>query len=114
MMEFIGDKDGNPNPSLPNSNWITSDDYNEVIEQTSKLYQKAKLVHADLSEYNIFKCANGKIILFDLGSSVNIIQPNSGLFLKRDITNINRFFKKRGVKVLDVDSAIRKITGENK
>ena len=114
IMQFIGDDAGVPCPILLNSNSVVSQDYGEIIKQVSKLYQKAKLVHADLSEYNIFKCANGKIILFDLGSSVNIIQPNSGLFLKRDITNINRFFKKRGVKVLDVDSAIRKITGENK
>ena len=86
MMEFIGDKDGNPNPSLPNSNWITSDDYNEVIEQTSKLYQKAKLVHADLSEYNIFKCLDGRIVFFDFGSFFSKYkQHNSKQFLIRDI-----------------------------
>ena len=114
VMEFIGDDAGIPCPILLNSNSVVLEDYAEIIEQVSKLYQEAQLVHADLSEYNIFKRANGKIILFDFGSSVNIKQPNSGQFLKRDIANINRFFKKRGVKVLDVDSAIRKVTGENK
>lgn len=114
VMEFIGDDAGIPCPILLNSNSVLSEDYREIIEQMSKLYQKAKLVHADLSEYNIFKCTNGRIVLFDFGSSVNIKQPNSGQFLKRDITNINRFFRGRGVKVLDGESAIRKITGENK
>lgn len=114
VMEFIGDDAGIPCPILLNSNSVLSEDYREIIEQMSKLYQKAKLVHADLSEYNIFKCTNGRIVLFDFGSSVNIKQPNSGQFLKRDITNINRFFREGGVKVLDGESAIRKITGENK
>lgn len=114
VMEFIGDDAGIPCPILLNSNSVISEDYREIIEQMSKLYQKAKLVHADLSEYNIFKCTNGRIVLFDFGSSVNIKQPNSGQFLKRDITNINRFFRERGVKVLDGELATRKITGENK
>src|ERR671928_419824 len=113
VMEFIGNEAGVACPTLVNSNHLTSNDYKEIIRQISKLYQKAELVHADLSEYNIFKCPNGNIILFDFGSSVNIKQPNSRQFLKRDIANINTFFTKRGVKVLDLESAIHKITGEN-
>ena len=114
VMEFIGDDAGVPCPILVSSNSVTAKDYKEIIGQISKLYRKAELVHADLSEYNIFKCANGRIILFDFGSSVNIKQPNSRQFLKRDIANINTFFTKRGIKVLDVESAIRKVTGEDK
>src|SRR5919202_512456 len=115
VMEFIGDDiSGIPCPVLVNSNSITSHDYKEIITQTSMLYQKAQLVHADLSEYNIFKCAKGRIVLFDFGSSVNIQQPNSRQFLTRDIANINTFFTKHGVKVLDVESAINKVTGEDK
>ncbi len=114
VMEFIGNDAGVPCPILVNSNHVTSSDYKEIIRQISKLYQKAELVHADLSEYNIFKCPNANIILFDFGSSVNIKQPNSQQFLKRDIANINTFFTKRGVKVLDMESAIHRVTGENK
>jgi RIO kinase 1 len=114
VMEFIGNDAGVPCPIFVNSNHVTSSDYKEIIGQISKLYQKAELVHADLSEYNIFKCPNGKIILFDFGSSVNIKQPNSRQFLTRDIVNINTFFTKRGVKVLDMESAIHRVTGENK
>ena len=114
VMEFIGDDAGGiPCPILVNSNSITSNDYKEVITQVSNLYQNAQLVHADLSEYNIFKCAKGRIILFDFGSSVNIQQPNSRHFLTRDIANINTFFGKRGVKVLALESAISKVTGED-
>jgi RIO kinase 1 len=114
VMEFIGNDAGVPCPILVDSNQVTSSDYKEIIGQISKLYQKAELVHADLSEYNIFKCPDGNIILFDFGSSVNIKQPNSRQFLKRDIANINTFFTKQGVKVLDMESAIHRVTGENK
>ena len=113
VMEFIGDEDGNPCSNLLSSDSVTSEDYEEVMEQTSKLYQKAQLVHADLSEYNIFKCANGRIMLFDFGSSVNTRHPNSKQFLIRDIVNVNRFFEKRGIEVLNIELAIEKITGGN-
>ena len=111
VMEFIGDEDGKPCATLVNSDSVTSEDYGEIIQQTSKLYQKAELVHADLSEYNIFKCSDGRIMFFDFGSSVNIKHPNSKQFLIRDIININGFFEKRGIKVLNNDLAIHAIIG---
>jgi RIO kinase 1 len=84
-----------------------------VIEQLSLLYRKANLVHADLSEYNIFR-AEGGIVLFDFGSAVDIKQPNSKRFLVRDIQNVNRFFEKRGIRVIDASRLIEKITGASK
>ena len=41
-----------------------------------KLYRKAGLVHADLSEYNIFKFG-GEDVLFDMGSAVLTTHPES-------------------------------------
>jgi RIO kinase 1 len=113
VMEFIGDSKGNPSPSLLESE-IVSDDYYHVIEQLALLYQKARLVHADLSEYNIFKTDNG-LMFFDFGSAVDIGHPNSKQFLIRDVININRFFAKRGIeKILDTVHAVDEIIGETK
>lgn len=112
VMEFIGDSEGNSVPPLVESE-VTSDDYRQVMEQVTLLYQKARLVHADLSEYNIFKTGNG-IMLFDFGSAVDIQHPNSKQFLVRDVMNVNRFFEKRGIKVLDSARAVEKIKGDNK
>jgi RIO kinase 1 len=112
VMEFIGDSEGNPAPQLVESQ-VTPDDYRQVIEQMTTLYQKARLVHADLSEYNIFKTDQG-IMLFDFGSAVDIQHPNSKQFLVRDVVNVNRFFEKRGIEVLDAAQAVEKIRGENK
>jgi len=113
VMEFIGDSEGNPMPALLDAKEITLNDYEQVIEQMTILYQKAKLVHADLSEYNIFKADSG-IILFDFGSAVDIQHPKSKQFLLRDVMNINRFFEKRGIEVLNTDRVVEKIRGNTK
>ena len=63
-----------------------------------RLYQEANLVHGDFSEYNIFKTKNG-LVLFDLGSAVDLRHPNTKEFLKRDINNISKFFVNRGLTV---------------
>ncbi|HXG07113.1 MAG TPA: serine protein kinase RIO, partial [Nitrososphaera sp.] len=113
VMEFIGDSEGAPAPSLVELEEVTPDDYMQVIEQISILYQKARLVHADLSEYNIFKTDKG-IVLFDFGSAVDVRHPNSKQFLVRDVMNVNRFFEKHGIEVIDVAAALEKIKGESK
>ena len=113
VMEFVGDSEGNPVPALINTEEITLNDYQQVIEQMTILYQKAKLVHADLSEYNIFKTDLG-IMLFDFGSAIDIQHPNSKQFLLRDVMNINRFFEKRGIKVLNTAQVLEEIRGDTK
>jgi len=111
VTEFVGSEGGRA-PTLVESQ-VTSDDYKQVIDQVKLLYQKARLVHADLSEYNIFKTESG-IVLFDFGSAVDIQHPNSKQFLVRDVMNVNRFFEKRGIEVLDTALAVEKIKGDNK
>ena len=80
-----------------------------MIEQVSLLYRKANLVHADLSEYNIFRSDKG-IMLFDFGSAVDIKHPNSKQFLVRDILNVTRFFQKHGVETGDIADIVEQIT----
>jgi RIO kinase 1 len=111
VMEFVGDSEGNPMPALVNAEEITLNDYQQVVEQMTMLYQKAKLVHADLSEYNIFKTDLG-IMLFDFGSAVDIQHPNSKQFLLRDVMNINRFFEKRGIEFLNTAQVVGKVRGD--
>ena len=97
-MDFVG-QNGTPAKSLLTSKTDESD-YEEAISIIKKMYKKAKLVHGDFSEYNIFKTSNG-LIVFDLGSAVDLRHPNAQEFLKRDINNISRFFNKRGISVED-------------
>ncbi len=97
-MEFVG-QGGSPEKLLLNSE-VNGYDYQQAISIIRDLYQKAKLVHGDYSAYNIFKTPSG-LIVFDLGSAVDLRHPNAHEFLKRDINNINNFFIKRGVSVED-------------
>ncbi|MGQ9469531.1 MAG: serine protein kinase RIO [Nitrososphaerales archaeon] len=106
VMEFIG-YDGKPAPLL-NEVEVKQRDYRRVISLIEKLYKNANLVHADLSEYNIFK--HGKsLILFDFGSAVDVRHPLSKEFLIRDINNINRFFIKRGLRVEPLEDLLKKV-----
>ncbi len=96
VTEFIG-KNGMPTKTLLESK-VDSHDYDQSIELIVRLYHDAKLVHGDFSGYNIFKTCSG-LMLFDLGSAVDLQHPRSDEFLKRDINNITKFFVKRGLTV---------------
>jgi len=96
VLEFVG-KNGVPAKTLVETE-TDENDYKDAISIISQLYKKAKLVHADFSEYNIFKTHNG-LIIFDLGSAVDVRHKNAKEFLERDIKNITRFFVKRGLTV---------------
>jgi RIO kinase 1 len=109
VMEFVGDEEGNVAIQLADGE-VTPADYDEIVKQLSILYQKAGLVHADLSEYNIFKNPKGEIMLLDFGSAVDVKHPNAKQFLVRDVQNVNRFFIKRGIDVIETSKLVEKIT----
>jgi RIO kinase 1 len=110
VMEFIG-KDGRSAPSmkeqLPDN---PEKNYKLLLTYLVRLYRKADLVHGDLSEYNIMVW-KGKPVLFDMSQSVPSSHPLAKSLLERDLTNVNRFFSRLGVKVLTVDEAYRRIVG---
>jgi len=110
VMEFIG-KNGASAPSmkeqLPDN---PEKNYKLLLTYLVRLYRKADLVHGDLSEYNIMVW-KGKPVLFDMSQSVPSSHPLAKSLLERDLTNVNRFFSRLGVKVLTVDEAYRRIVG---
>ena len=109
IMEFIGG-DGIPAPTLAEVE-VDDKDLDQVLLIIKKLYQKAHLVHSDLSEFNLFKHSS-KIIAFDFASAVNISHPMSDDFLLRDLNNINRFFVKRGYSSFNIKEMYKDIVGE--
>jgi len=94
VMEFIGSPPMHA-PTLAEVE-VDESDYERTFKSISKLYRSAQLVHADLSEYNIFKWGK-ELVVFDMGTAVTTSHPQAGNFLLRDITNIVRFFRKRGI-----------------
>lgn len=103
VMEFIGEDDA-PAPTLkekPPKN--PGRMYKILLEHVKSLYMRAKLIHSDLSEYNIMNL-NDNPVIFDMSQSVHIEHPKADEFLLRDLNILNRFFKKLGVKVKNTDS----------
>ena len=108
VMEFIG-QDGVNAPSLKEQ---APDDpekvYGVLLTFLERLYRKADLVHGDLSEYNVMMW-KGKPVIFDVAQAVPTSHPMAAFFLRRDLTNVNRFFSRLGVKVLSVEEAYKRV-----
>jgi len=94
VMEFLGDENG----AFPQLRLAEFEDaqavYDEIIEYIRLLWKKAKLVHGDLSEYNIL-FGKGHPYLIDMGQAVTLDHPHAPGFLKRDLEQLNRFFNER-------------------
>lgn len=106
VMGFLGDKRGVPAPRLKDVELVGSDIearwkllYLQLLGYTRILYQTCRLVHADLSEYNILY-HNDKLWLIDVSQSVEHDHPRSLEFLRMDIKNISDFFRRKDVNVL--------------
>lgn len=97
VLEYIGDKE----PAEQIKDHLPEDTerfFNEVINYARLLYQKAKLVHADLSEYNILNYQDNPVFIdFSQGTSIEDMQ--AGEYLERDAKNLARFFRKAGLDV---------------
>jgi len=101
VMEYIGTPPERA-PTFAESD-VDEQDYDWTFETISLLCRRAKLIHADMSEYNVFKSGSERV-LFDMGSAVLLSHPQAGELLKRDVSNMVRFFKKRGIFKRDADS----------
>jgi RIO kinase 1 len=108
VMGFIGEE-GVPAPKLIDCD-VGKKDYLQIIRSMELIYKKADLVHADLSEYNVLKY-DDKLVIIDFGSAVSTKHPLASEYLIRDITNVNRFFEKNGIPVVDSEKLLSRITG---
>ncbi len=115
LMEFIGENEV-PAPTLVEAGKelrrMDSADvhsiFEDVIENVRRLFRKAELVHADLSEYNIMLF--DRVYFIDMGQAVLRDHPMAMSYLKRDVRNVVRFFSKYGVKA-DEESIFNEIAG---
>ncbi|CAJ1817659.1 unnamed protein product [Sphenostylis stenocarpa] len=103
VMEFIG-KSGWAAPRLKDAALSLDklrEGYVEVIIAMRTLYQKCKLVHGDLSEYNILYY-EGHLYIIDVSQAVDPEHPHALDFLREDCVHVSDFFKKRGVAVMTI------------
>ena len=105
IIEFIGDEDGNPAPTVKNlPPQDPNDFYEKLVDQMDKFINKANLIHGDLSSYNILNFDEEPVII-DVSQSVVKDHIIARELLERDIKNISFEFKKMGV-----DTSIEDLT----
>lgn len=120
LMEFLGDKNGWAYPRLKDAS-IPADRYPElyrqVVRNMRKMYQECKLVHADLSEYNLlygfsrvashvymysYRWHAHTVYFIDVSQSVEHDHPHALDFLRKDCQNITDYFAKHNVRVMSL------------
>ncbi|KAJ3079129.1 Serine/threonine-protein kinase RIO1 [Rhizoclosmatium hyalinum] len=98
VMGFLGDKNGWASPRLKDA--VINDPMNyknlylHLVKMVWKMYHKCKLVHADLSEYNILY-HNKTLYIIDVSQSVEHDHPHALEFLRKDLQNVVDYFSKR-------------------
>ncbi|KAB2038282.1 hypothetical protein ES319_D03G135300v1 [Gossypium barbadense] len=103
VMEFIG-KAGWAAPRLKDAALSLDklrECYVEMIVAMRTLYQKCKLVHGDLSEYNILYY-EGHLYIIDVSQAVDLDHPHALDFLREDCIHVSDFFRKHGVAVMTI------------
>ncbi|KAI6706574.1 hypothetical protein NL676_009536 [Syzygium grande] len=65
------------------------------------LYQNCKLVHGDLSEYNMLYFEE-HLYIIDVSQAVDLDHPHALDFLREDCLHVSDFFKKHGVGVMTI------------
>ena len=109
IMEFIG-KNGIRAPLLKETTLADPQRiFRLVLTYLMRLYKKGGLVHADLSEYNIMVWKERPVI-FDVAQAVLIEHPMADMFLRRDLENLHRYFKKLNLDLLPVDGMYKRVT----
>ena len=119
VMGFLGDKKGIPAPKLKDIVFEGGDVdgrwkllYVQLLGYVRILYQTCRLVHGDLSEYNLL-FHDDKLWIIDVSQSVEHDHPRSLEFLRMDIKNVSDFFKRRGVDTLSERIAFGFITASH-
>ena len=112
LMEFIG-RNGEPAPLLRETPLNHPGRmYDKIAEAVRTLYQKAHLVHGDLSEYNVMVVGLQPII-FDFAQAVITGHPMAQTFLERDLLRMNGYFSKIGVSVPPIERLTKWVIGED-
>ena len=100
VMQFLG-KDGWPSPRLKDAAikpGKLQDCYFQCVKLMRTMFQKCKLVHGDLSEYNMLYHRN-KIFVIDVSQSVEHGHPRAREFLLQDCRAVSSFFRRKGRNV---------------
>jgi len=97
IMEFLGEG-GWPSPRIRDAGLSEKrlrEAYVQTIVIMRRMYQRCKLVHGDLSEYNLLWHKN-EVYVIDVSQSVETDHPSALDFLRKDSSNVNDYFARSG------------------
>ncbi|NLI63047.1 MAG: serine/threonine protein kinase [Methanosarcinaceae archaeon] len=81
-----------------------------ILKEIQKIYSHG-IIHADLSEYNIFVSEEG-IQIIDWPQYVSYLHPNADELLKRDVSNILSYFSRKYGIIKDINEVLNFVRGE--
>lgn len=109
VMEFIGE-DGIPYPKMSDQ---PPDDpasaFEIIVEGMEKLYKVGRLVHSDLSEYNVLVTPDPVFIDFSMGTDVS--NPAADGLLRRDIEKVLNYFRRFKIELPTSEELFNRIRG---
>ncbi|KAJ1822383.1 Serine/threonine-protein kinase rio1 [Coemansia sp. RSA 2599] len=116
VMDFLGTNEGWAYPRLKDASIPPNrfpELYYQLVRDMRIMYHVCKLVHADLSEYNILYHAK-KLYIIDVSQSVEHDHPYALDFLRHDCNNVTEYFRKRGnVRTMSLRRLFEFITDHN-
>ncbi|KJH45198.1 RIO1 family protein [Dictyocaulus viviparus] len=110
LMSLI-EESGEAAPRLKNIDWdfSTIEDRSSIFQQVVNImccmYKKCKLVHGDLSEFNLL-LSEGKVYVIDVSQAMDISHPRNLHYLIRDIENVLSFFQRLEIPDLPTPASL--------
>ena len=107
VMEFIGEE-FSPYPKLKDVNIENPDQaLKQSLNQMKALWEEEKIVHGDLSEYNIL-VEEDELVWIDFSQGVHESHPEALTLLERDVENVVNFFRSQGAN-LEMEEALNSV-----
>lgn len=111
VMEFIG-QEGNPAPLLKDCSLSRPQKvFDTLLHYVQLLFHKARLIHADLSEFNILYL--DEPIIIDISQGVVLAHPHAREYLIRDLKNLLHYFTSYDIDLPSLQDAYKFVTGDS-
>lgn len=79
----------------------------EIIGNVKLAYVGAGVIHGDLSEYNVIITPDWHVLIIDWPQYVRLDHPNAETLLRRDVSNILRFFRRKYGILRDLNETLK-------
>jgi len=85
----------------------------DILSNLKRGYREAKIVHGDLSGFNVIVKPDGNLLIIDWPQYVTTEHPEAERLLQRDIRNILNFFRQKFRVTAPFDAALSYVKGES-